>query len=449
MPGLDLMILVDQVEQVQLLALVLMQTLGLDVEHCIRVNGDALRAVQPVGQCALVLRLDGGELLQNIDIFRVGQQFFELGGVLAEAGTDELFDLGGQCRVALQQPAAEGDAVGLIVEFFGVELVKAVQLAVFQDLGVQMGNAVRRVGEVDVHVGHVNAVITVDDGQTLVGGAGAGQRVELFNDGHELRHDGVQIGAGPLFERLGQNGVVRVGTGLCDDLDGLVKVDALLPQQADQLGDNHAGVGVVDLDGGVVGQIVVITAAGGALGQNQLGPGGNHQVLLVDAQTASGLIGVIGIQEKRQVFVDVGLVERDAVVDDALINGVEIEQIQRVRAALVARDGQLVQTGAVGLAGQLDGIDRIRFFRPGVGGQPRVGQLVLDAVLEGLAEQTEVIPQADTVAGQVQRGEGVKETGGQTAQPAVAKAWLRLDLLNIGQVFPGSGQRGAGVVVQP
>ena len=295
----------------------------------------------------------------------------------------------------------------------------------------------------------MNAVVPVDDGQTLVGGAGAGQRVELFNDGHELWHDGVQIGAGPLFERLGQNGVVRVGTGLCDDLDGLVKVDALLPQQADQLGDNHAGVGVVDLDGGVVGQIMVVTAAGGALGQNQLGPGGNHQVLLVDAQTASGLVGVIGIQEKRQVFVDVGLVERDAVVDDALINGVEIEQIQRVRAALVARDGQLVQTGAVGLAGQLDGIDRIRFFRPGAGGQPRVGQLVLDAVLEGLVEQAEVIPQADTVAGQVQRGEGVKETGGQTAQPAVAKAWLRLDLLNIGQVFPGSGQRGAGVVVQP
>ena len=129
---------------------------------------------------------------------------------------------------------------------------------------------------------------------------------------------------------------------------------------------------------------MVITAAGGALSQNQLGPGGNHQLLLVDAQTASGLVGVIGIQEKRQVFVDVGLVERDAVVDDALINGVEIEQIQRVRAALVARDGQLVQTGAVGLAGQLDGIDRIRLFRPGVGGQPRVGQLVLDAVLEGL-----------------------------------------------------------------
>ena len=49
-----------------------------------------------------------------------------------------------------------------------------------------------------------------------------------------------------------------------------------------------------------------------------------------NAQTASGLVGVIGIQEKRQVFVDVGLVERDAVVDDALVDGVEVEQVQGV-----------------------------------------------------------------------------------------------------------------------
>ena len=204
--------------------------------------------MQPVGQCALVLRLDGGELLQNIDIFRVGQQFFKLGGVLAEAGTDELFDLGGQCRVALQQPAAEGDAVGLIVEFFGVELVKAVQLAVFQDLGVQIGNAVRRVGEVDVHVGHVDAVVLVDDGQALVLGAGAGQLVQLFNDRHQLRHNGIQIGARPLLQRLCQNRVVGVGTGPADDAHCPVKIHSSLHQQSNQLRDNHGRVGIVDLD---------------------------------------------------------------------------------------------------------------------------------------------------------------------------------------------------------
>lgn len=122
-----------------------MQALGLDVEHCIRVSGDVLRAVQPVGQSALVLRLDGGELLQNIDIFRVGQQFFKLGGVLAEAGTDELFCLMAVSAGSHSSAVASGgrgDAVGLIVEFFRGRAGKNVQLAVFQDFGVQIGNAV-------------------------------------------------------------------------------------------------------------------------------------------------------------------------------------------------------------------------------------------------------------------------------------------------------------------
>ena len=89
--------------------------------------------------------------------------------------------------------------------------------------------------------------------------------------------------------------MVGVGAGLGDDLDGLVELDALFAQQADQLGDDHAGVGVIDLDGGIIGQVMVIAAAGGALGQNQLGTGGDHQILLVDAQAAAGLVGVIGV----------------------------------------------------------------------------------------------------------------------------------------------------------
>ena len=59
-----------------------------------------------------------------------------------------------------------------------------------------------------------------------------------------------------------------------------------------------------------------------------------------------------------------------------------------------------------------------------------------------------MIAQADTVAGQIQRGEGVEEAGSQAAQTAVAQGRLRLDFLNVGQVLARSGQRGAGVVVE-
>ena len=72
--------------------------------------------------------------------------------------------------------------------------------------------------------------------------------------------------------------MVGVGAGLGDDLHGLLKLDAALAQQTDLLRDDHAGMGVVDLDGGVVGQIVVIAAPGGALCQTELGTGRNQDV---------------------------------------------------------------------------------------------------------------------------------------------------------------------------
>ena len=47
MACLDLVILVDEIEQVERLTLVLMQTFGLDIKHGIGVYGDILRMQQP------------------------------------------------------------------------------------------------------------------------------------------------------------------------------------------------------------------------------------------------------------------------------------------------------------------------------------------------------------------------------------------------------------------
>ena len=82
-------------------------------------------------------------------------------------------------------------------------------------------------------------------------------------------------------------------------------------------------------------------------------------------------------------------------------------------------------------------------------GQPGVGQLVLHAIREGLVEQAEVVTQAHAVAGQVEGGQRIQEAGGQAAQTAVAKARLRLNFLNVGQVLARSGQSVADVIVQP
>ena len=243
--------------------------------------------------------------------------------------------------------------------------------------------------------------------------------------------------------------MVGVGAGLGDDLHGLLKLDAALAQQPDQLRDDHAGVGVVDLDGGVVRQIMEVAAPGGALGQNELCTGRDHQVLLVHPQTAACLVGIVRVEEEGQVLVDGSLVEGNAVMDDALVDGVQIEQVQGVGAPLVAGDRQLVQPGGVLLARQFHRVGGVGLFRPAVGSQPRVGLFVLHAILKGLMEQTKMVPQTYAVAGQVQRCQRVEEAGSQTPQAAVAQRRLRLYLFNVGKALSGSSQRRPGFVVQP
>ena len=242
--------------------------------------------------------------------------------------------------------------------------------------------------------------------------------------------------------------MVGVGAGLGDDFHGFREGNALFAQQPDQLGNHHAGMGVVDLDGRVVRQVVVIAAPGGAFLQNQLGTGGNHQVLLIDPQLTACLVGVVGVQEQGQVFVDGGLVKGDAVVYNAFIHGVNIEQVQGVGAALVAGDRQPVKPGGVGFAPQGNGVGGVRLFRPAVGAEPGVGLLLLHAAGEGLTEQAEMIPQAHAVTGQVQGGQGIQEAGCQTAQAAVAQRGLRFHLFDVGKLLSRGKQGSAHLVIE-
>ena len=207
-------------------------------------------------------------------------------------------------------------------------------------------------------------------------------------------------------------------------------------------------MGIVNLDGGVIGQVMVVAAAGGAFGQNQLGTGADHQILLVDAQHAACFVGIVRVQEQGQVFVNGGFIEPDAVMHNAFINGVQVKQVQGVGAALVAGHGQFVQPGSVRFACQGDGVGDIGLFRPGMFVQPGVRQFVLQAVGKALAEQAKVVTQADAVARQVQRCQRIQEAGSQTAQTAVAKARLRLDFLDVGKALACGSKGITHIIIQ-
>ena len=137
------------------------QPLDLDVEDGILLQRHPLPLLEGLAQGPLLLLLDGEQLLQGRGVVLVGQQPFQLGGVLLPARADFPRDPLAQLRVAVQQPPAEGDAVCLVVELLRVQLGKGLQLGLLQNLRVQAGHAVDREAVVDVQVGHVHQVVFI------------------------------------------------------------------------------------------------------------------------------------------------------------------------------------------------------------------------------------------------------------------------------------------------
>ena len=103
----------------------------------------------------------------------------------------------------------------------------------------------------------------------------------------------------------------------------------------------------------------------------------------------------------------------------------------------------------VNVAAEFDGHNAVGpGVLPGVAHvQPGVGPLGLVAVDQLLLEQAEPVADAHAGARDAQEGHGVQETGGQTAQAAVAQAGVALHLAELVQVLAHVAQAGADDVL--
>ncbi len=93
-----------------------------------------------------------------------------------------------QLMVTGQQPSAEGDTIGLVVEFLRVNLVKMIQLALFQDLRMNCCHTVDAVTVMDVDVCHVHSLILVNDLNFFVLIFLCHTVTQLLDDGNQLRN---------------------------------------------------------------------------------------------------------------------------------------------------------------------------------------------------------------------------------------------------------------------
>ena len=104
----------------------------------------------------------------------------------------------------------------------------------------------------------------------------------------------------------------------------------------DRLRDHHGGMGVVDLDDRLVGQVVVVAALGSRFLQDQAGCVGHHEILLIDAQHPSGAVAVVRIEEEGQILLDVRFVKGNAVLHHGFVHRFHVKQVELVGAVVVA-----------------------------------------------------------------------------------------------------------------
>ena len=102
----------------------------------------------------------------------------------------------------------------------------------------------------------------------------------------------------PRLQRLGQQRVVGVGEGPDGQVPCLVPAEpGLIEQDPHQLGDGQRRVGVVELDGDLVGQGVPVVAAAAEPRHDVGQRAGDQEILLHEPQALAARRRVVGIED--------------------------------------------------------------------------------------------------------------------------------------------------------
>ena len=274
--------------------------------------------------------------------------------------------------------------------------------------------------------------------------------VDLRDDLEDAGEDLLEDGRLPRLQGLGEDRVVRVREGFLDDLPGVLPAQAVFVQeQAHEFGNGEDRVGVVELDDVVLAEIAQVVAVDPHVRlDHRLERGGHEEVLLAHPQDFALVGGVVGVEDPAQIghalAFDDGLREELGVEGRVveLLDGFRLPQPQVVDVACpVAGDRHVVGDRADVHVGEMN-VFRFLLVTDGEGVSllhPRVGVLVLEAVVDRLLEQAVAIE--DAVAGdrEFEGRAGVEEAGRQAAEAAVAQGGVGFLFQDVGEVLAVGG----------
>ena len=247
----------------------------------------------------------------------------------------------------------------------------------------------------------------------------------------------------PFLQSFRQQGVVGVGEGAAGDLPGGVPVEVfVIDQQPHQFGHGDRGMGVVELHGPVVRELLHRDAPLIETAQHVLQAAADKEVLLLEPQAPAFIGAVVGIEHFGDRFrVDL-FFHRPVVIAD--VEGVEVEGFGRIGAPepqpitgvhpkaqhghiMGNADGVFIGNpthpmvllvieigfGAAAKANKNSLIGLGNFPGP-AGFEPLISDLYLAAIANQLVEDAEFVADAVARGGNLQGSEGFQVAGCQS-----------------------------------
>ena len=256
---------VQDMKDVQGLALIQVDALDLDVENRIGPHARIITVADITGQDFLAFRLDPRQLFLEGRVIGERHEVLELRRRLAPAITDGFVDERSQLWVGFDEPTAMGNAISLVGETVREARIELVQRRILENLRMDFGDAVDAVAAEDSQMGHVDLAIPEDGdvaGPRFIARIEAADFFEpavvnFFDDEVDARQQFLEHRDGPFFHGFRQDRVVRIGHGADGDIPSRIPGHAFfIHEDAHQFRDDQGRMGVVDVNGHIAVEFI-------------------------------------------------------------------------------------------------------------------------------------------------------------------------------------------------
>ena len=310
--SLKLVIQVHDMQDIQQLALVFMQSLDLYIKNRTGIHVNAVVLGNVFCQADLVLIFDVHEFLLILVVIHEGLKLFQLGQI-RDPFIPQAYLIGqpvGQQRIGMDHESPLGNAVGLVVELLREHLIEVLELLLLQDLGMQGCYTVDGIAGHDCHIGHPDLSV-IDDVHLfdLFRHVDTGIVIALVNHAlkpavdllDDLIDPGQQLGEevdGPFLQSFRHDGMVGVGNAPGGQVPCLIPFQSIVVhQQTHQLRDCQCGMGIVHLEDQLVRQAGQILVPLQMLLQRCLQSRGYEEILLFQTQLLALPVVILGIKD--------------------------------------------------------------------------------------------------------------------------------------------------------